>query len=52
LIEKIKPLINQANWFDETSINETADILQIDPRSVITAIKLITSKDYGYYFKS
>jgi len=49
LIEKIKPLINQANWFNETSINETADLLQLDPRTVRTAIKLITSKDYGYY---
>lgn len=52
LIEKIKPLINQANWFDEISINETADLLQIDPRTVRTAIKLITSKDYGYYLTS
>jgi hypothetical protein len=52
LIEKIKPLINQANWFDELSIAEAAEILQIDPKNVRIAIKLITSKSYGYYFTS
>ena len=50
LLEKIKPLINTTNWFDQETIDNIAKKLDISPKTVTTGIKLITSKDYGYYF--
>jgi len=49
IIENVKPLINQTNWFDENSISEIENSLHLDPRSVRAAIKFITSKEFGYY---
>lgn len=49
-IEMIKPKINMSNWFDDQRIQSVSAELGIDIRTVRTAIKLITSKNYGYFF--
>jgi hypothetical protein len=48
-VEKIRPLINTNNWYDEETNQNIATQLNIDIRAVRVAIKLITSKDNGYF---
>lgn len=48
-IEKIRPLISINNWYDEETNQKISTELSIDIRAVRRAIKLITSKDNGYF---
>lgn len=49
IIEKIRPLINPTNWFDEKSVSEIVSTLGLEARTVKGGIKFITSKEFGYY---
>ncbi len=51
LIRNVKPLINSNHWFNETTIKNISISLSTDPRSIGQAIKAITSKEIGYYFR-
>jgi hypothetical protein len=51
IIANVKPLINSNHWFDQATIINIANTLSIDPRTVSQAIKAITSKEIGYYFR-
>ena len=48
-IEKVRPLINVNNWYDDETNQKIATSLNLDIRAVRSAIKLITSKDNGYF---
>lgn len=50
LMRAIRPYINSTNWFDEDAIAVASEKLNTNPRTIRTAIKLVTSKEYGYYY--
>jgi len=49
IIRNVQPLINPINWFDEKTKESISIQLSLDPRTINSAIKLITSKEKGYY---
>lgn len=49
-INQIEPLIHPINWFDKETILNISNKLSLSERSVGSAIKIITSKEFGYYF--
>lgn len=51
LIRRIEPLINPNNWWDEPNRENIARQLSIDIQLVNRAIKLITSKEHGYFIQ-